>query len=204
MSSGPIAPPRPAQDERLFEPLVVHRSTLKTWLASLAAIPAVVIGVDVLWRQRIVGWVSDFVFDSDPQSLDMRDTIWAWAMVLVGGAVLVWGLKELFFPAPVLVTDENGLHVRMQGPLRPMTVLPWFSLYDVDAGTLEDDEEEVEVLIIEVKEPDLLPDNPWSGRRFDERTVALFATDWDRRADDVALTIADHAITVVRHRPPTP
>lgn len=201
MTSEPMAPPR-TSPEPLFEPLVVHRSTLKTWLASLAAIPAVVVGVDVLWHQRIIGWVSDFVFDSDPQSLDMRDTIWAWALVVVGGVVLAWGLKELFFPAPLLVTTEEGLHVRMNGPFRPMTVLPWFSLYDIDAGTLEDDEEDVDVLIIEVKEPDLLPDNPWSGRRFDDRTVALFATDWDRRADEVALAIADHAIAVARHRPP--
>lgn len=204
MSSEPMAPPRPAPAEPLFEPLVVHHSTLKTWLASLAAIPAVVVGVDVLWRQRIIGWVSDFVFESDPQTLETRDTIWAWALVLVGGIVLVWGLKELFFPAPVLLTAEDGVHVRMRGPFRPMTVLPWFSLYDIDAGTLEDDEEDVEVLIIEVKEPDLLPDNPWSGRRFDERTVALFATDWDRRPDDVVKTIVDHAITVARHRPPQP
>lgn len=192
-----------APDGRLYEPLVVHRSTLRTWLISLAAIPAVVVGVDVLWRQRIVNWVTDLVFESDPQTLDARDEIWAWALVVVGGVVVVWGLKELFFPAPILRTDDEGVHIRMGGPFRPSTTLPWFSLHDIDAGTLEDDEEEVEVLIVEVKDPALLPDNPWGGRRFDNRTVALFTTEWDTRADQVAVTIADHAVTVARHTPAT-
>lgn len=203
MSSEPIAPPRSdAPTEPLFEPLVVHRSTIRTWLISLAAIPAVVVGVDVLWRQRIIGWVSDFVFESDPQTLETRDTIWAWTLVVVGGIVLVWGLKELFFPAPVVLTDDDGVHVRLRGPFQRMTLLPWFALYDIDAGTLEDDEEDVEVLIVEVKEPELLPDNPWSGRRIGDRTVALFSTEWDTRADEVAVTIANQAMTVARHRPP--
>lgn len=185
----------------LFEPLVVHRSTLRTWLISLAAIPAVVVGLDILWRQRIVGWISGLVYESDPQSLDSRDEIWAWAMVLVGGAVVIWGLKELFLPAPVLITDEEGVHIRMTGPFRPATTLPWFSLHDVDAGTLEDDEEEVEVLIVEVKDPSLLPENPWGGRRFNERTVALYTSEWDTRPDQAAVTIADQAVAVARHTP---
>lgn len=193
------APEATGTDGALFEPLVVHRSTLRTWLISLAAIPAVVVGVDILWRQRIVGWVTDLVFESDPQTLDTRDIIWAWALVIVGAAVVVWGLKELFFPAPVLRTDEEGVHIRMRGPLRAPITLPWLSLQDVDAGTLEDDEEEMEVLIVEVKEPGLLPANPWGGRRFDDRTVALFTAEWDTRTDRVAVTIADQAVAVARH-----
>lgn len=195
------APEAPGTDPALFEPLVVHRSTLRTWLISLAAIPAVVVGVDILWRQRIVAWVTDLVFESDPQTLDSRDIIWAWALVIVGAAVVVWGLKELFFPAPVLRTDDEGVHIRMSGPFRPPITLPWLSLQDVDAGTLEDDEEEMEVLIVEVKEPDLLPANPWGGRRFDDRTVALFTAEWDTRTDRVAVTIADQAVAVARHTP---
>lgn len=185
----------------LFEPLVVHRSTLRTWLISLAAIPAVVVGVDILWRQRIIGWITDLVYTSDPETLDVRDEIWAWALVLVGGAIVSWGLKELFLPAPVLRTDHDGVHIRLRGPVRPATTLPWFSLHDVDAGTLEDDGEEVEVLIIEVKDPALLPENPWGGRRFDDRTVAIYTTEWDTRTDHVAVTIADQAVTVARHAP---
>ena len=72
MSSGPIAPPRPAQDERLFEPLVVHRSTLKTWLASLAAIPAVVIGVDAVRKELQAGKCRCVVVanDASPRAMD--------------------------------------------------------------------------------------------------------------------------------------
>jgi len=188
----------PAEDEAPLEPLVVHRSTLRTWLISLAAIPAVVVGVDILWRRRIVGFFTDLIFPDDPQLLDTRDTIWAWVLVVVGGLIVLWGLKELVFPSPILATSREGVHIRMSGPFRPPTTLPWFSLHDVDAGTLEDDEEELDVLIIEVKEPALLPDNPWSGRRFDDTTVALFTKEWDTRADEVAVRIVDQALAVAR------
>ena len=188
-------------EDKLIEPLVVHRSTLRTWLISLAAIPAIVIGVDVLWRRRIVGWLTEAIFDTDPQTLEARDEIWAWTMVVVGAAVVAWGLKELFFPAPILRTDEEGIHLRVGGPLKPPTTLPWGSLYDIDAGTLEDDEEEMDVLVIEVKEPSLLPDNPWAGRRVDDRTMALFAAEWDADAEQIAALIADQALAIARLLP---
>lgn len=182
----------------LFDPLVIHRSTMRTWLISLAAIPAVVVGVDILWRRRIVAWVTELVFESDPQTLDTRDTIWAWALVIVGAGVVIWGLKELFMPAPVLRTDAGGIHVRVRGPFRSPLTLPWHSLHDVDAGTLEDDGETMEVLVIEVKDPDLLAANPWGARPIDERTVALFTAEWDTRADVAAVTIADQAVAIAR------
>lgn len=182
-----------------FEPLVVHRSTLRTWLISLGAIPFVVIGSDVLWRGRLVAWMTDFVFaDRTPQTLDIRDSIWAWAMVIVGGAVVLWGLKELFFPVPVLRTDSTGLHLRLRGPLRPPITLPWDVLHDVDAGTLEDDEEELDVLVVEVDEPGLLPAHPWGARRLGPRTVAIFTREWDITAGEAATTVADQAVAVAR------
>ncbi len=202
MTAEDTAPAETEQASSVIEPLIVHRSTLRTWLISLAAIPAVILGVDVLWRRRIVQWATDLIFDSDPQTLETRDEIWAWALLVVGGAVIVWGLKELFFPSPLVRTDDDGVHLKMGGPLRPATMLPWSSLYDVDAGTLEDDEEEMEVLIVEVKDPTLLPDNPWAGRRVEQRTVALYTAEWDTTADEVARAIAEQAITVARASPP--
>lgn len=187
----------------LLEPLVVRRSTMRTWLAALAGIPAIVIGVDVLWRRRIVAVLTAWVFPSDPQPLETRDTIWAVALVVVGVAVVVWGLKELFDPAPVIRTDEEGVHLRMRGPFRAPVTLPWSALNDVDAGTLEDDEDPYEVLIIEVDDPSLLPLDPWAGRRFDEHTLALYSTDWDTTAEVVAKTLAEQAITVSRAGSPS-
>lgn len=182
----------------LIEPLVVRRSTLRTWLAALMAIPFIVIGVDVLWRRRIVGWLTERIFTGDPQLLEPRDTIWAWVMVVVGGTIVVWGLKELFFPAPVLATDDAGVHVRMLGPFRAPTLLPWDGLFDIDAGSLEDDGDVLDVLIIEVKDPALLPLDPWGGRRFDEKTLALFSTEWDMPAEEVAQSVAEQAVQVAR------
>lgn len=182
-----------------LEPFEVRRSTLRTWLASLLAIPFIVIGVDVLWNGRIVAWLTERIFPDDPQLLEARDDIWAWAMIIVGGAVVIWGLKELFVPAPVVYTDDVGVHIRMRGPFRRPSLLPWALLHDIDAGTLEDDGDPIEVLIIEVKDGSLLPANPWAGRRFDERTVAMFSTEWETPADVVAERVAEQAITVARH-----
>jgi hypothetical protein len=190
-----VGDPRPP----VVEPFEVRRSTLRTWLASLLAIPFIVIGVDVLWNGRIVAWLTERIFPDDPQLLEARDDIWAWTMIIVGGAVVVWGLKELFAPAPVVYTDDDGVHVRMRGPFRRPSLLPWILLHDIDAGTLEDDGDPIDVLIIEVKDPSLLPPNPWAGRRFDERTVALFSTEWETPADVVAERVAEQAITVARH-----
>ncbi len=182
----------------MIEPLVVRRSTLRTWLIALAGIPAMVIGIDVVWRRRIVAWLTERIFPAEPQLLESRDEIWAWALVVVGAAVVVWGLKELFAPAPVLRTDDEGVHIRLLGPFRPATTLPWDSLHDVDAGSLADDGDPLEVLVIEVKDGVLLPLNPWAGRRFDENTLALYSLEWDRRAEEVAETLADQAVAVAR------
>lgn len=182
-----------------IEPLVVRRSTVRTWLAALAGIPAIVIGVDVLFRRRIVSWLTDRIFaETDPQLLEPRDTIWAWAMVVLGVVVVAWGLKELFSPAPVLRTDEVGVHVRMRGPFRGATILPWWTLHDVDAGTLEDDGDPLDVLILEVKDPQLLPIDPWAGRRFDDRTLALYSIEWDHSAEEVAEVVADQAVRMAQ------
>lgn len=181
-----------------FEPLVVRRSAVRTWLIALAAVPAIVIGIDVIWRQRIVRAVSDFVFDSDPQLLEMRDTIWAWALVIVGGSLVAWGLKELFAPAAIIRTDTEGIHLRLKGPFRRPVFLPWDALSDVDGGELEFDEDLVEVLIIETDRGDLLPIDPFAGRRFDTRTLAMYATDWDTSIDDVVTALGAQALQTAK------
>lgn len=187
-----------------FEPLLIHRSTVRTWLISLAAVPAIVIGVDVVWRQRLTNWMSERVFTGDPQAIEVRDHIWAWVMIGAGVMVVAWGLKELFAPAPVLRTDPDGVHLRVNGPFRPTALLPWTTLYDVDAGTLEDDDEVIDVLVIEVKDPSVLPANPWAGRRVEESTVALYTTEWDVSAEQAAQTIADQAVMMARDEPRPP
>lgn len=195
-STEVIGAPGPAPP--ILEPYEVGRSTLRTWLISLAGIPAIVVGIDFVSRQRIVAWLTDRIFTSDPQALEPRDYIWAWALIVVGGVVVLWGLKELFMPVPVLATDDTGLHVRMGGPFRPPVTLPWTSLRDLDAGTLEDDGDELEVLIIQVREGSLLPDNPWAGRRLDDTTVALFTREWEQNAVRVATSVADQAVIMAR------
>jgi hypothetical protein len=159
-----------------------------------------VVGIDFVSRQRIVAWLTDRIFTSDPQTLEPRDYIWAWALIIVGAAVVVWGLKELFMPAPVLSTDDTGLHIRMSGPFRPPVTLPWNSLRDLDAAVMEDDDDQLDVLIVQVDDGSLLPVNPWAGRRVDDTTVALYTKEWEHDAARVAAAVADQAVTMARLR----
>ncbi|NIP80252.1 MAG: hypothetical protein GWM90_13925, partial [Gemmatimonadetes bacterium] len=41
----------------------------------------------------------------DTQIFEARDVIWAWALLAVGAAVTLWGLKELIVPAAVVRAD---------------------------------------------------------------------------------------------------
>ena len=197
----PVEPPPMVQRPTLVDPLVVTRSTLRTWLISLAGIPAIVVGIDFMTRKRIVGWLTERIFPADPQTLEMRDQIWAFALIAVGVAVVAWGLKELFAPTPVLRTDDDGVHLRVKGPFRGDVVIPWASLTDVSAGSIRDDGEPVDVLVLEVSDADLLPTDPWAGRRYDETTMALFSSEWDQSAASIAHTVSEQALTVARERP---
>ena len=79
--------------------LVVKRSALKMWLMALAGIPLLVISLDVLTNRRITRWLTDIIFRPDDiQIYEPRDVIWAWVMALFSGFIVLWGLKELFFP----------------------------------------------------------------------------------------------------------
>lgn len=180
-------------------PLVVRRATLRTWLVTLAAVPAVVLGVDILYQNRLINVLREVVFGEEPdQSLTTTDTLWAWAMVAAGALVVAWGLKELFAPTTVVTADDDGLRLKVSGPFRPPTLLPWGSLHDVRAGSIEDDEDLLEVLVIEVVHPEVLPANPWGGRRLDDHTLALVAVDWDYPPEHVAAAIVDRAMARAR------
>ena len=168
---------------------------------SLAGIPAIVVGIDFVWRQRIVGWLTERIFSGDPQTLEARDEIWAWTLIVVGVAVVGWGLKELFAPTPVLRTDDFGVHLKIRGPFRSAVAVPWDRLDDVSAGSIRDDGEPVDVLVVEVTDPALLPLDPWAGRRYDETTLALFSAEWDQSAGAIAHAISEQALTMALHEP---
>ncbi|HEU4749967.1 MAG TPA: hypothetical protein VFT54_02805, partial [Acidimicrobiia bacterium] len=95
----------------------MQRSGLRMWLVALSGIPLMVIGIDILYRRRIINFFSELVFASNsPQLVEPRDVIWAAFLLVLGAILSVFGLKELLAPRAMVRADSGGLHLRIAGP----------------------------------------------------------------------------------------
>ena len=182
----------------MIESYQVRRSAWRMWLLAMAGIPLVVIGVDVLGQRRISNWLSDMVFQSDPQVYEPRDIVWAVALVLAGLVMSIIGLKELVDPKPVLMADSDGLRLRLAGPRHQPVAIPWEDLDDVRADVMDDDGDPVPVLVVSVKVDGLIPADPWAARRTGANTVAINATDWEQRPEVVVEKVTEVAVEAAR------
>lgn len=164
------------------------------WVMALAGVPLVIIGVDVVSRRRITDALRAILFrPEDTQIFEPRDVIWAWVM-LVSGLVLVgFGLKELMFPAAVVEADTRGVRVRLSGPFRSATAIPWQGILDLGSGSVADEGDRLPVVWLRLADPDLAPDEPWGARWLDDNTIAILASDWDRSAVRAADQMAQMA-----------
>ncbi len=179
--------------------VVVRRSALKMWLMALGGIPLLVIAIDVLTTRRITRWLTDIVFrPEDVQIFEPRDVIYAWVMLLFGALIVIWGLKELFVPTKVVECLEEGLAIRINGPHRPPSLLPWDNIQDVGGADIDDDGDLIPLLIVTVFDRESLPENPWGARWVAERELGIMAQDWDEDPQDVAERIADYAVEAAR------
>jgi hypothetical protein len=182
----------------MIESYQVRRSAWRMWLLAMSGIPLIVLGVDVLGQRRISNWLSDLVFQTDPQVYEPRDIVWAIAMVLVGLVLSIIGLKELVVPKVVLAADLEGLRLRLAGPRHPPVSIPWESLDDVRAGVMDDDGDPIPVLIVSVKEDDVFPADPWAARRTARNTVAINTTDWEQGPEAVVEKVTQVAVEAAR------
>lgn len=189
----------------------MQRSGLRMWLVALSGIPLMVIGIDILYRRRIINFFSELVFAADsPQLVEPRDVIWAAFLLVLGAILSVFGLKELLAPRAVVRADSAGLHLRIAGPFRAPVVIPWDALDDIGAEQLEDDGDLVSVMWLRFKDLSMMPTDPWGARWIDGETLALLAADWEVPAREVAEKVADIAVassTRPRHQaqpPPKP
>jgi len=182
--------------------VVVRRSALKMWLMAMGGIPLLIISLDVLTERRITRWLTDLIFrPEDVQIYEPRDVIYAWAMLLFGGFLVVWGLKELFLPTKVVECRDDGLAVRINGPLRGPSLIPWNNIRDVGGAEIDDEGDMVPLLVVSVFGRENLPDNPWGARWVEERELGVMAQDWEEDPDLVAEQIADYAVDAVkRHK----
>lgn len=181
--------------------MVVRRSALKMWLLALGGIPLLVISLDVLTQRRITRWLTDLIFrPEDVQIYEPRDVIFAWVMFLFGAVLVAWGLKELFVPTKVIECHDEGLQVKLKGPFRPPSMIPWNNIRDVGGADILDEEDTIPLLVISVFSRDHLPDYPWGARWVEDRELGILAQDWDESPWSVAERIAEYAIESVKRR----
>lgn len=175
--------------------VVVRRSALKMWLMAMGGIPLLVISLDVLTERRITQWLTELMFQpEDVQIFEPRDVIFAWVMLLFGGLLVVWGLKELFVPTKVVECRDEGLALKINGPFRGPSVIPWKNVRDVGGADIDDDGEVIPLLIVSVFDREGLPGNPWGARWVSERELGIMAQDWDEDPQAAAEKIADFAV----------
>lgn len=183
-------------------PVVIRRSALRMWKWSLVGVPLVVIAVDVLTRRRLTNALRELLFrPDDTQIFEPRDVIWAWVMLVCGLLLVGFGLKELMFPTTVVEANRVGLRLKLSGPLRPYTRIPWEAIDDIGSGSVADEGDRLGVLWVRLFNPDLVPDQPWGARWIDEATIALLAADWDRSAVRAAEEITLLALDAARSGP---
>ncbi len=179
--------------------VVVRRSAVKMWLMALGGIPLLVLSLDVLTNRRITNYLRVLLFrPENTQIFEPRDVIWSWALLLFSVFVIVWGLKELFAPTKVIECRPEGLAVRLRGPVRRATVIPWERVNDVIGITVDDEGRKLPMLGIDVLSAGELPSNPWGARWIEENRLAILGEDWADTPQQVAKEISDYAVERVR------
>jgi hypothetical protein len=117
-------------------------------------------------------------------------------MLLFGAIIVLWGLKELFFPTRVIEARPHGLSVRLSGPLQKPTLIPWDNIKDVAAIEIEDEDSLLPLLGIELITRGDVPAHPWGARWLEERLLGVLAQDWSAKSADVADQIGTYAVDV--------
>ncbi len=169
------------------------------WLMAMAGIPLLVISLDVLTNRRIANWLREIVFrPEDTQIYEPRDVIWAWVMALFAGFIVVWGLKELFAPTKVIECRDEGLALKISGPLRHPSLILWDDIDDVTGGQINDEGDVVPLLLIRVLNREGLPANPWGARWVKDDQLGVLAEDWSEDPKIVASEIIDCAVDAAR------
>ena len=174
---------------------MVRRSALRMWALAMAGIPLLVLGLDVVTNRRITDALRGILFrPEDTQIFEPRDEIWAWAMVAFAAVLILWGLKELFVPTPMIEARPEALVLKLDGPFRPATAVPWSRVVDIDVTSVEDEGRQVPLLAVEVDDAALLPGNPWGARWIGPTEIGILTEDWADDPREVAERLADYAV----------
>lgn len=185
--------------------VVVGRSRLRLYAFAALAIPAIFVAVDLTRTHHfapepdrtsvVVGQttnengetvdVTQMVLTDVGETEQRRDLFFAVALLVGGLGALGWAAKELVSPAHLLVADEEGLLLRVDGPGRPPRRFPWQGIVEIRSALLDDDGEEIPVLSIRLLDIEDVPYLP-AGARAEPPWIHVFADEWDVPAHQIA------------------
>lgn len=177
--------------------VVVTRSPLRLLSHVFIAVPAVLLAVDMTVSHRfypapeavetVVGStlletgevvnVTARSLTERGQAETRRDRLFA-AVLFVGGAVsMVWGMRDLLWPRPVLRANRDGLSVHVDGAGKPMHMFSWDEIAEVRSGVVDDDGDEMPALSVRFADEALVPIEPASAIA-DPPWLHVLADDW--------------------------
>lgn len=170
----------------MTQPVEFETSAWKVWLLALLGVPFLLIGADFFFQQKLIGVFRELIYGTEElPAFEPRDEIFAALFVVVGAALIGWGLKELVFPKKVLVADEQGIRLAVAGPFRPAVLVPWDALKDLSFEVFDSEGEPRSTIVIEVEEWAGLPEHPWGARWMSAGTMLIDTAGWSPPPDDI-------------------
>lgn len=180
-------------------PLVVRRSAVRLVLLGVAGLLLIVTAIDLLGGH----WVSvppetTLVDVDDPEGASQLTSrgqvtsrtqrIWGYSFVVLGGAATIGAIVSLASTRPLAVIDGDGISLRIAGPGRPLSDIPWQRVRSIRSGVEGVDDDTVPVLVLELDRiPSDLPVDPWEAR-WSGSTLTVFTGSWAPPAETIAAT----------------
>ena len=175
--------------------LVVRRRLGGRWYLGLVGAVLILHGGGLLFGWPSTTTILELIYPNrDLPGLESRDMGWAGMFLIAGVLLIVWTITRLG-RRPVLRGSEDGLRVAVGGPFRRAITVPWNEVGPVSATTTSDDYGTVEVLLLDLADPNRIGLNPWGARWIGPTTLCLFAQDWSPDAQQVADRLREAAAT---------
>jgi len=183
----------------------VRRKPLFPFFVALAGLPLVAIAFDFFTGARLLNRIGEVVYNSDVDPFELRDAFLASLFAFMGGTMVLWGLRDLVVPKPILKADPDALRLAVRGPFGRLTNVVWSELEEAKEATREVDGQTLPALALTVSTQGELPDEPWGARWVGGHTLVMDATRWDTTLADVVseLTRLRHQ-ALVAAPPPIP
>jgi hypothetical protein len=170
----------------MTEPVEFETSAWKVWLLALLGVPFLLIGADFFFQQKLIGVFRELIYGTEElPAFEPRDQIFAALFVVVGVALVVWGLKELVFPKKVFVADDQGIRLAVAGPFRPPVLVPWGALKDLSYEVIDSEGDRLPTILIEVEDWAGLPERPWGARWIGAGALLIETVGWSPPAVDI-------------------